>query len=323
MPDNEILVLGSIAYDVIMTIPGLFYSQFSVDPGKQTVNAALTCQSREIRFGGTAGNISYNLELLETKHSVVTAVGKDFADGGYGEHFESEYRTLLLAVHEDEHTATCYIVNDKGNNQLLVFHEGASRLSENIELAGRIGDPGRYSVAINSPQNPNAMKKFSLALKSLGIPVAFDPGQMVNFFSKDDLLDILPGSKLLVLNEQEFDTVKRTTSLDIDGLLATTPAIVVTRGGEGASVFEAGKGQVDIPACRPEKVVETTGAGDGFRAGMMSCLAKGIPLEQAVRVGNVTGSFVVETAGGQTQVYSVTDVKERYLENYGEPADFL
>lgn len=323
MSVDDILVLGSLAYDIIMNIPSLFFPQFDVQPEKKAVNAALMSMDRDQRFGGTAGNISYNLGLLETPHAVVTSVGRDFIDLGYQAHFESPLRKLLLDVHDGEHTATCYIVNDIENNQISVFHEGASRLSEHLDLMSRLPNPNKYRIAINSPQNPIAMKNFVEILTKLQIPMIFDPGQVVAAFSKADLEHILPKSEFLVANEHEFGTILTTLDKDADGLLELVPKFVVTRGKDGATIYDEKEGITQIPVCRPKQIVETTGAGDGFRAGLLASLARGATLLQAVRVGSAIGSFVVETEGGQTQRYTIPEVVERYESHFNEHPVFF
>ena len=78
----------------------------------------------------------------------------------------------------------------------------------------------------------------------------------------------------------------------------------------------------NVPACRPRDVLDTTGAGDGFRAGLLTGLSKGLSLADAVKVGCAVGSFVVETAGAQTQEFTKKELLNRIQSNYGENLDF-
>lgn len=323
MLEPKLLVLGSLAYDYIMEISDDFYPSFQIDQENRRVNAALTVQNNLRRFGGTAGNISYNLGLMETPHAVVTCVGRDFMDLGYDKHLKSAYRTFWLQTEPNEYSSTCYIVNDKNNNQLIVFHEGAGKFVGNIDLAREIPKKHSLSLAINSPQNPEGMKKFARSLAEMEIPTIFDPGQVTRAFSAADLQEILPRSIMLVANEMEFDIVSNALGRSIEGILELVPQVIVTRGADGVSCYVRNRPETSIPACKPDRVEETTGAGDGFRAGMLACLVQGETMLEAARVGNVVGSFVVETKGGQTQRYTLEDVKNRYKETYGTNPEFL
>ncbi|GAB4325994.1 MAG: carbohydrate kinase family protein [Promethearchaeota archaeon] len=351
----RLLVLGSVAYDVIMRFPDSFFRHVDVHPEMGRVNAALTVTERHARFGGTAGNIAYNLGLLGVPHAVASSVGRDFEDLGYSDHFLSTTRTLLLDVHEDEHTATCYVVNDSTNNQLIVFHEGASRLGVNLDLDARLDDPecSGIELATNSVQNPVAMVKFADVLHERRIPFAFDPGQVVRAFNQETLEDVLSKAAYLFVNEHEFHAMASILGfIDAGGRAANAgpqerndaaptatsdeplagspvgraaaeemcrlvPVVVVTRGAEGAEVHVRGKGVVKVPASRPRAVVETTGAGDGFRAGFLAAILAGADPVDATRLGNVVASFVVETEGAQTQKYGPEEVRARYDRDHG------
>ncbi len=95
------------------------------------------------------------------------------------------------------------------------------------------------------------------------------------------------------------------------------PHLITTQGGRGSTVTTR-SGEEIIPAAKPRVVKDTTGAGDGYRAGLLAGLEKGLTLQQSCQVGSVIGSFVVETVGAQTQVFTKKEVEKRYESTFGE-----
>ncbi|MFX1257769.1 MAG: carbohydrate kinase family protein [Promethearchaeota archaeon] len=319
---RKVIVLGSIAFDYIMGFAKNFVNAVSIDHEKGEYQSTVTADSRVQHFGGTAGNIAYNLGLLNIAEiHLLGSVGKDFDSLGYKNHIK-KFKNISLGVdiHDDLFTAACYIVNDMNSNQMIIFHGGALDKCKDIDLKKKIKDPENYIYAINSTQSVEAMVNFAEQLNFLRIPQIFDPGQVTPLFPKELLIDIIKKTTILIGNKYEIEQVKNKIKLSESEILKYLKAIIITKGGEGSElIYKTEKDKifrVEIPVCKPEKIIDTTGAGDGYRAGILTGLSLGMTLLNACRLGSIIGSFVVETNGAQTQHYSIEDVKKRFLLRY-------
>jgi adenosine kinase len=323
MKRDRILVLGSVAFDYIMGFNENFVNAVSIDVSKEEFQTTVTANSRTQHFGGTAGNIAYNLGLLNISPvSLLGSVGKDFESLGYSEHIAKfDNIEVKLDVQDNLFTAACYIVNDIKSNQMIIFHGGALDESKNIDLRKKIGNPEEYAYAINSTQGIEAMMNFSEQLYELDIPTIFDPGQITPLFSKDNLVKILTKSEILIGNKYEIKQVMNKTEMTEIDLLTNISAIVKTMGSEGSELItKTTSGYIEsteIPISNPTKVIDATGAGDGYRAGLLSGMTLEMNLQNSCRLGSIVGSFVVETSGAQTQVYDIKSVRKRFLDTYG------
>ena len=323
MKRDKVIVLGSLAFDYIMGFDENFVNAVSIDYEKKEYQSTVTANSRIQHFGGTAGNIAYNLGLLNLSPiSLLGSVGKDFESLGYKNHITKFHNIdLNVDIQDDLFTAACYIVNDKESNQMIIFHGGALDGSKNIDLRKKIKDPEQYAYAINSTQGIEAMKNFADQLSDLKIPMIFDPGQITPLFSKDNLLNILTKSEILIGNSHEIKQVMNKTGMTEKDLLEHVSTIVKTKGSEGSEfIIKSPSGKLEsmeIPISNPSKVIDTTGAGDGYRAGFLSGLILNMSLKNACRLGSTVGSFVVETGGAQTQVYDIASVRKRFLNTFG------
>lgn len=312
MQEKSILVLGSIAYDYIMSFPGDFNTNLTSDKQKKIFNLAVMPDSKEINFGGTAGNISYNLSLLNCPTNIITSVGKDFTDLGYAFRIDSQNSVKFIGQQlEDSHTASCYIVNDENQNQIIIFHEGAMKKCPDISLKLRGISKESIKIASVSPDNPLAMVKWANELIEMEIPFIFDPGQMVHYFTKSDLETIIPNAYLLIGNEFEIQKIQEILETDLEGVRALTEMLIVTQGEKGSDCYW-GENKEHIPICYAQTVLDTTGAGDGYRAGLLYGLYHDLPLVKACRLGAIISSKVIETVGPQNQIFTFEKIKEDY-----------
>ena len=323
MLKNRVLVLGSLAFDYIMSFKENFISAVSIDHEKGEYQSTITADSRHQYFGGTAGNIAYNLGLLSlAKVSILGSVGNDFETLGYKKHIE-KFKNVDLKVdmYNDLFTAACYIVNDIKSNQMIIFHGGALDKCKDLDLKEKISNPEELVYAINSTQSVEAMMNFATQLNNLNIPSIFDPGQVTPLFQRENLIDILSKSDILIGNNHEIKQIKDKSGLSEKSILEHVKAIIITQGFEGselASTDENNKIQkIHIPIATPIKIEDTTGAGDGYRAGILTGLVLNMTLLDSCKLGAIIGSFVVETIGAQTQFFNVERVRKRFLNTFG------
>ena len=102
------------------------------------------------------------------------------------------------------------------------------------------------SLAVISPNDPDAMAKYATECRELHIPYVYDPSQQVARLSGDDLLDGLEGAAILIANEYEFGVIEKKTGLSEAEMLAHVPVLIVTRGAEGSTIALRG-GQPEAP----------------------------------------------------------------------------
>ena len=320
---NKVIVLGSLAFDYIMAFEENFINAVSIDPDNEKYQSTVTAKTRIQRFGGTAGNIAYNLGLMDVALvSLFGSVGTDFENLGYKAHI-SKFQNIDLGVdiHQDLFTAACYIVNDIKANQMIIFHGGALDRSRDINLIDKIKDPENYLYAINSTQSVEAMTSFAQQLYEMQIPMIFDPGQVTPLFPKHTLIDIIKQSEILIGNSFEINQIKLKTELSDEKILSLVKAIIITKGEDGSELLYRDHSnqifKIEIPIANPSKILDTTGAGDGYRAGILSGLILNLTLLDSCRLGSIVSSFVIETSGAQTQNYTIQDVRKRFFDTYG------
>ncbi|QEE15226.1 carbohydrate kinase family protein [Promethearchaeum syntrophicum] len=318
MNEKKILVCGSIAYDYIMEFQGDLNDNLTTNKEQKIFNLAVMPTSKEIRFGGTSGNISYNLAKIAAPTKIVTAVGKDFVDLGYEAHMKQHPTLEFIGdIHQELFSASCYIVNDVNHNQFIIFHEGAMSKCPQISLKDRKISRKTIEIASISPDNVGAMAKWARELNNLGIRFILDSGQVTPAFTKEILEELIPKAFLVIGNEFEIQMIIEKLGKSLDELLGMNPNLIITKGDKGSELFFEGKKEL-IGICTPNQVIDTTGAGDAFRAGLLYGISQNYSLKDSCQIGATLSSFSVETVGPQTQKYSWADVQERYEKTFHE-----
>ena len=307
----RILISGSLAYDRIMDFPGRFADH--ILPEKiHILNVCFLVNGLEEKFGGTAGNIAYSLALLGERPLIVATAGRDF------DRYEQRLRQQGLPLAgirriEEELTAGAYITTDQADNQITGFNPGAMKHPSRFQLDGV--DPAQ-ALAIVAPGNLEDMETYSRAFREAGIPYICDPGQNIPAFSGDQLLAMISGSALLISNDYELEMIGKKTGLDRAGLLGRTKAIITTLGDKG-SVVATAETEVPIPAVRAERVLDPTGAGDAYRAGLIFGLANGFDWETTGRVASLMGAIKIAHAGTQHHGFSMDEFRDRFRTAFG------
>ena len=307
----EIFVSGSLAYDRIMDFPGKFSDHLL--PGKiHVLNVSFTVSSMVEKLGGTAGNIAYALSLLGEKPVILATVGRD-----YQRYFEWLKKNHIagdtIKVINEEVTAGAYITTDQADNQITGFNPGAMKYPSNFKF-DQVNP--EESIAIIAAGNLEDMITYSLICKSRGIKYIFDPGQSLPMWHKQDLIRCIKGTAILISNDYELELIMTRTGLDRRELLQHTEAIVTTLGEMGSQVITP-DAEIAIPAVRPEKVADPTGAGDAYRAGLIKGLVQGKDIKHCATMGSVCASFAVECYGTQEYHFTAQEFKER-LDKYSD-----
>jgi adenosine kinase len=311
----KIAVSGSLAYDQIMNFPGCFGDHILPDQ-IHNLNVSFFLGGLKTSFGGTAGNIAYNLSLLGVKPTIFGVVGGDF----------SSYETWLKKRKIDlsrvkkmtgEKTAAAYIITDRKDNQITAFYPGP--LPKNY-VRPLVAGFKNIAWAIIAPDDKARMLDYAAMYQQKKIPYIFDPGQALIAFSSAELKKALSGAQILIGNDYEIKLTQNKLGIDLKTLIKTVEILVITKGGEGSEIYQRGDKvkKIIVPAARPKNTCDPTGAGDAYRAGFIKGLLSGGDLKTCGRLAGLVAVYTVEKFGTQTHSFTLAGLKKRYYENYGE-----
>jgi adenosine kinase len=308
----QILISGSLAYDRIMDFPGKFSDHILPDK-IHILNVCFVVNSMNEKFGGTAGNIAYTLALLGERPLILATAGTDF--GNYEEWLRQHDLPLEgIRLIPEELTAGAYITTDMADNQITGFNPGAMKYPSLYEVDQvQMVD----KLAIVAPGNVEDMVDYSRSYKEHNIPYIFDPGQQITSLSADQLTEIASGSKLLIANDYELELITQKTGLTKDELLKRTEVIISTLG-ENGSLIMTDRDERKIGVAKPSKVLDPTGAGDAYRAGLIKGLVLGKELTDAARMGATCASYAVEYQGTQEHTFTDEEFWTRHRAAFGE-----
>ncbi len=306
----SILVCGSVAYDSIMVFHDRFKNHILPEQ-IHMLNVSFLVPDMRREFGGCAGNIAYNLKLLEGEPVIMATVGEDFAP--YAARLE---RLDLTQEHvrkvEGSYTAQAFITTDLSDNQITAFHPGAMNHSHLNDASGA----NDIKLGIVSPDGRDGMLAHCAQFHEAGIPFVFDPGQGMPLFNGEELLQMVRQSDYVTLNDYEAELLQARTGHSLDQLAREVEALVVTKGAEGAE-FHVGGQPIHIPAAPVRAVADPTGCGDAFRAGLLYGIAHGMDWETTGRLASLMGAIKIESRGGQNHAPSRMEIEARFAESFG------
>jgi len=306
-----ILVCGSLAYDTIMVFPDQFKNHILADQ-IHILNVSFMVPDMRREYGGTAGNIAYNLKLLGEDPLIMATAGHDF--GPYAARLaELGISGRYVRQLADQFTAQAFITTDVDDNQITAFHPGAMSQSH----LNRIAEVNGARLGIVSPDGRQGMIEHARDFAAAGIRYVFDPGQGLPMFSGPELLELMAGASALTVNDYEARVVEQKTGQGVAELSRMMEAVVVTRGPEGSSIYTAGR-QVDIPVVPAESLVDPTGCGDAYRAGLLYGMARDWGWEKSARLAGVMGSIKIAHRGGQNHHPAREVIARRFREAFAE-----
>ena len=305
------LVCGSIAYDNIMVFHDRFKNHILPEQ-IHILNVAFLVPEMRREFGGCAGNIAYNLKLLGDDPLIMATVGEDAAP------YLSRLDGLGLSrahVHQVDgcFTAQAFITTDLDDNQITAFHPGAMSFSHQ----NRISDARQVKLAIVAPDGREGMLRHASDLSAAEIPFVFDPGQGLPMFSGDELLHFLQLANYACFNDYEAKLLCDRTGRPLEQLAGELEALIVTRGSEGSYIYAQGQ-RLDIPCVAAKEVVDPTGCGDAYRAGLLYGIAKGWEWEKTGQLAAVMGAIKVSSRGGQNHRPNRNDIAARFATAFGK-----
>ena len=306
----QTLICGSLAYDTIM----VFHDQFKnhILPDKiHILNVAFLVPDMRREFGGTAGNIAYNLNLLGGKPLIMATVGDDFVAYANWLNDNSLDMTHVQRI-ANSYTAQAFITTDIDDNQITAFHPGAMNFSHENKVA----DAGTVKLGIIAPDGRDGMFQHAREFREAGIPFLFDPGQGMPMFSGEELLEFVDMADYLALNDYEAQLMQEKTGQTLEALAKKVRALVVTLGARGSVIHAEGQ-RHEIPCVEADEVVDPTGCGDAYRAGLLYGMAQEWDWQTSGRLAAVMGAIKIASRGGQNHRASRDEIADRFRKAFG------
>jgi len=301
------LICGSLAYDTIM----VFQDQFKnhILPDKiHALSVAFYVPEMRREFGGTAGNIAYNLQLLEGKPLIMATVGEDFAN--YTQWLnQHQLNTAHIKTIPNSFTAQAFITTDTDDNQITAFHPGAMTESHQ----NSVNDAKNVSLAVIAPDGRDGMFQHARECFEAGIPFLFDPGQGLPMFNGEELIHFIDMADYLAVNDYESQIIQDKTGLNLEQLAAKVKALIVTLGSAGSQIYADGK-RFDIPCVSAESIVDPTGCGDAYRAGLLYGIAQNWDWVTCGRLASTMGAIKIASRGGQNHKPTRLEIEQIYTQ---------
>ncbi len=298
------LICGSMAYDTIMVFADRFANHILPDKIHMLNVSFLVPQLRR-EFGGCAGNIAYNLKLLGDSGYPMATVGRDF--GAYREWLaQTGVPADYLRVIDSELTAQAFITTDLDDNQITAFHPGAMQHAHQNRVAHARG----ITLGIVAPDGREGMLEHATQFAEAGIPFIFDPGQGLPMFGAEELKGFISQARWVALNDYEWQLVQQRTGWGVRELTERVAGLIITHGAGGSSIYADGT-QLSIPSAPVSQVVDPTGCGDAYRAGLIHGLLRGLDWRTTGQIASLLGAIKVESRGTQNHHFTRAQFERR------------
>jgi adenosine kinase len=305
------LICGSIAYDTIMVFPGRFREH--ILPEKlHILNVAFLVPEMRREFGGCAGNIAYNLKMLGGDPVIMATVGED------SQSYTARLDDLGLSQQcvqqvAGSFTAQAFITTDLDDNQITAFHPGAMNHSHR----NHVQDAGAVTLGIVAPDGREGMLQHAREFAAARIPFIFDPGQGLPMFNGEELLEFVRLAQYLTVNDYEAQLLQEKTGKSLNALSELVQGLVVTLGAAGSVIYTQGN-KIEIPCVSATAVVDPTGCGDAYRAGLLYGLSRNMGWERTGRLAALLGALKIAHRGGQNHRYTRSQIAELYKQHFRE-----
>jgi adenosine kinase len=304
------LICGSLAFDKIMQYHGRFGETLLADQ-LHKLSVSFLVPTLRTEYGGCSANIAYNLNMLGGDALIMATIGQDCAE--YMERF-AKLGIATRGIRKIDHayTAQCFVTADLDNNQINAFHPGAMQFSHENNVA----EQGPLRVAIIAPDGRDGMIKHARDCAALKVPFMFDPGQQLPMFSGAELLTFIEQASYVACNDYEFEMLMDRTGLTLPQIAAKLDALIVTRGEKGSEIY-AGGARHEIPCVPAKAVVDPTGCGDAYRAGLLHGIVSGMDWPTTGRLASLMGSIKIAHQGGQNHVDTADGIAAKFAAAFG------
>jgi adenosine kinase len=303
------LITGSVAYDTIMVFPDKFRNHLLADQ-LHILNVCFLTPEMRREYGGCAANIGYNLKLLGGDPLVMATVGEDigpYLDRLAGQGLSSGNLKKIAG----QFTAQAFITTDLDNNQIIAFHPGAMNFSHHNRIDGSLG----AKLAIIAPDGKEGMLQHARECAACGIPFVFDPGQGLPMFSGEELNEFVRLADYVAVNDYEGKMLEEKTGSSLEAMARSVKALILTLGSQGSVIFTGGE-RHEIPIVTAGAILDPTGCGDAYRAGLLYGIANGWDWPSTGRLGALMGSIKIEQRGAQNHRATSQEITERFKREF-------
>jgi adenosine kinase len=337
------LICGSVAYDTIMVFPDRFKAHILPDK-LHMLNVSFLVPEMRREFGGCAANIAYGLNLLGDEGLAMATAGDDFEP--YRRRMVSKGINVdFIKVVDGTFTAQAFITTDLDDNQINAFHPGAMQYAHlnkvsdaagtgatGERVAGPAGDTAgaavagagatgagaasRVALGIVAPDGRQGMIEHAAQFSAAKIPFIFDPGQGLPMFGAEELAVFIDQATWVAVNDYEWEVMQQKTGMTAAEVVAKVDALIVTRGPEGSTIYTKERAW-PVPAVKPRAIVDPTGCGDAYRAGLIHGLLQGLDWETTGRMASLMGSMKIESRGPQNHEFTKAEFDRRYQDTFG------
>lgn len=305
------LICGSMAYDTIMKFPDRFSNHLLADH-LQEINVAFLVPEMRREFGGTAGNIAYSLKLLGDDPLIMATIGIDGST--YRERLtQLKISQKYIKTINENYTAQAFITTDQKNNQITAFHPGAMSFAHKNSV---LNVTEQIDLAIVAPDGKGGMIQNAQQCAEKKIPFIFDPGQGLPMFNQEELCAFIKAATYVAVNQYEFAMLTQNANLTQKEITDQVKALIVTEGERGATIYTASE-TIHIPAVKPAKILDPTGCGDAFRAGLIYGLTRNMDLPTAGRLASLMGSIKIAHQGPQNHVLTKKEIGDMFEKEFG------
>lgn len=273
-------------------------------------NTCVELKGRRQHFGGTGANIARIAATLDVRTALACHVGDDFPKAFLEALKASGVDTADVVRLRGKRTPFIILVSDSEHNQIGFVDQGAVLEQEALPIRTHTADSSKF-VHIGTGR-PSYMLKVAKRARKRKKTVAFDPAQELHYvYTPESFKAVLENTDIFFANTSELERARAYLNIAEDQeLLSYVKMVVNTRGGEGSRIITEDD-EILVGTIQPDKVVDTTGAGDGFRAGFYAGLSRSLSIEECAWVGASTASFVVESEGSQTTLPTWDMVQRR------------
>ena len=306
----KILVTGSIAYDTIMVFPDRFRNHLLADQ-LHILNVCFVAPEMRREYGGTAGNIAYNLKLLGEEALLMASVGEDIQP--YLERLEElGLGTRHLKRIPGQFTAQAFITTDLDDNQITAFHPGAMNHSHENRITRELG----AQLAIIAPDGKLGMLQHARECAAAGVAFMFDPGQGLPMFSGEEVAEFVRLAQYVAVNDYEGKLLEEKTGRTLEVIARDVKALVCTLGAKGSVIYAGGQ-RHEVPCVQAAAVLDPTGCGDAYRAGLLYGIAHDWDWPSTGRLGAVMGALKIARRGAQNHSATREEIEARFRKAFG------
>jgi adenosine kinase len=314
---SNVIVTGSLGFDYIMNFNGRFADRIMPDK-IHALSLSFLADKLNKQFGGTGGNIAYNLHLLGTRATLLSSAGNDF--GPYMDFLNGlGIDTAYIHIVKTVPTSTYFVLTDTDYNQIGSFYVGAMKKNADLPLSKVMakGDPDAGYFVCISPNDPAAMLNYVTQCNESKIKYLYDPAFQTELFTPGQLKHGIVGAEIVIGNDYEISLMEKKLEMSHEELVLTAGTLITTLASKG-SVIETRTQQIHIRPAKPKNQLDPTGAGDAYRAGFIAGYARGFDMAVCGQMGSVAAVYTVEKYGTVTHAYTKADFEKRYFENYAE-----